>query len=187
MFSRDRAPRRLRRWRDRDRRNSRMPDGGTSRTRRLSGPAPQGDAFGCGWIVRRRRRFCRKGHQATLRSCARASRRRQDSRQATQHEKRGHRNFSRVALELPFEQPPGSHGISIAVGSCIHGRVSAVLRINLRQILAPVWLPRFFHARSRHISPAACRLIERTQTNHQVASGAGFRRCPENQTYEEQR
>jgi hypothetical protein len=27
-------------------------------------------------------------------------------------------------LELPFEQPPRSHGIAIAVGSCIHGRVS---------------------------------------------------------------
>ena len=86
------------------------------------------------------------------------------------------------------------------------------LRINIEQILAPVWLSRFFHARSRfavgdvravcgdgchsfvaHSSSAVhtflrpCRLIERTQTNHQVASGAGFRRCPESQTYEEQR
>lgn len=86
------------------------------------------------------------------------------------------------------------------------------LRINIEQILAPVWLSRFFHARSRLLSatsaPCAataaialsrirhrrythfsgpCRLIERTQTSHQVASGAGFRRCPESQMYEEQR
>lgn len=47
-------------------------------------------------------------------------------------------------------------------------------------------LSRIRHRRYTHFS-GRCRFIERTQTNHQVASGAGFRRCPENQTYEEQR
>ena len=87
------------------------------------------------------------------------------------------------------------------------------LRINIGQIFAPVWLPRFFHAPSRfavgvalcrcagggrhsfvaHSSSAVHTFLRRLSSHREdadeppAASGAGFRRCPESQTYEEQR